>query len=136
MKKLNNKGWGLVSFSIFIGMLFIALFVVVLLVNYFGTGLKRNDSSIIYDDNTGVIETLNYQGYESTLIDYARTYVNNNNIVLNEGEVRRLPISILGVPGARYNHCNGYVNVSRTGDLTTYQSYIDCGDYKTIGYQQ
>lgn len=133
MKKLDNKGWGLVTFLVFMAILFVALFVVVILVNYFGTGLKNSQSHIIYDEPG--IEDYNYPAYESTMIDYARKYKIDKNIVLSDGQSININKNDLNILRSKYNHCSGYVKITNEFGAEVYQAYIDCGDYKTIGYE-
>ena len=48
--KLNNKGWGMITFLIIIGLLFFLLLLIALLANDFNNGLpssRRNQITII-----------------------------------------------------------------------------------------
>lgn len=42
MKKLNNKGWGMITFLILISLLFCALLLVAYLANQYGVGIANN----------------------------------------------------------------------------------------------
>lgn len=132
MKKISNDGWSLATFTALLGTLFVALLVVVFLTNYFDTGLSKNDSNIIYDEKP-IIE-YNYEAYENTLVDYARAYKVDNDLILVDGAERNIDIDKLMVPGTKYSHCAGYVRISRQGLEEIYQAFIDCGSYRTPGF--
>ena len=46
MSKLNNKGWGMVSFLIIIGLLFLVILLIAMLANEYGDGFPTSSRSI------------------------------------------------------------------------------------------
>lgn len=46
MKKLNNSGWGMISFLIIIGLLFLVILLIAMLANQYDDGLPTSSKRI------------------------------------------------------------------------------------------
>lgn len=133
MKKLNNKGWGLATFVTILAVLFLALLVVVFLVNYFDTGLRNKNPNNLIFDIPEPDKVHNYPAYEGDLIERAKSYKLRNNINLEEGQSYNISVRELGNLSG-YEHCRGYVTIDRLNERDSYQAFINCGSYQSNGY--
>lgn len=136
MLKLNEKGWGLTTFVSIIGVLFVALLVVVFLVNFYDTGLsKKGSGNIIMDQEEKT--TYDYPAYERELEEKAMEYAYETGLVILEVD-DYVKINIDNLErNSKYNHCQGYVKISKALENEDYifDAYISCGLYKTTGYE-
>lgn len=130
--KLNNKGWGLGTLIAGIGVFAIALLIVVIIVN---NNLK--ELGLI---NTSVNDKkYNYSIIEKKVENSAVEYIKKNNI---DNDIT-LTLSIKKLQKENYlkdskelknKKCSGYVIISKKNNNTNYKAYLNCFNYKTIGY--
>lgn len=137
MKKLNNKGWGLNEFLLFILAFFICLVIVIVLYNQLMG--KENKTSIvdpiISGDKTDIGD---YIELEDRITEQAKLYNNSetedtiiiklNNLVKN-GYIKKV------VDPKNNKECSGYVVYN--GQNKEYKTYLSCpGNYQTSDYNK
>lgn len=137
MKKLNNNGWSLNEFLLFILAFFICLIIVIVLYNKL-IG-KENKTPIvdpiISGDNSNIGD---YIELEDKITEQAKLYNNSetedtiiiklNNLVKN-GYIKKV------VDPKNNNECSGYVIYN--GQNKEYKTYLSCpGNYQTSDYNK
>ncbi len=131
---MNQNGWGIREVMMFVCALSLALLVTMVMYNrtfnqLFGGG-SSNES---------------YSSLEGELKDAGRTYTDNFYYkVLESGDddyvtvdelIDKDIIKPLKDPNNGRISCRGYVHFYKKEGVTTYDSYLKCGDaYKTKGY--
>jgi len=130
--KLNNKGWGLGSLIAGVGVFAIALLIVVIIVN------KNLKELGLINVNTND-KKYDYTILEKKVEDSAIKYISDKNI---ENDTT-LTLTIKKLQKEDYlkdmkelknKKCSGYVVISKKNNNLNYDSYINCNNYKTIGY--
>ena len=83
-----------------------------------------------------------YQAFEDKLTKACEKYVDENKLINEENKKLKINIKDLKKEGyidkleVNNNKCKGYVNVTETTKDISYEAFIDCGKYKTEGYQK
>lgn len=116
MKKMNNKGWGLVPFLLLLLILVSALFFTAFLVNNFEKRLASKKEEVVT-----VKELEKYRNYENIIASEALKHYTDDEIV---------PLSVLPVSNTIKEECLGYAKKSGDG----YKGYVSCDKYKTLGF--
>ena len=124
MRKLNNNGWGFVMFLFFLGVLGVALFMVVYMVNEFESGFSSNERQ-----NVTYSQYQRYVRYEREVANAAANYAKVSDISSNY-----INISELEIDNDIRSECVGYVFFDEK--TMTYIPYLKCGNYQTEGYAQ
>ncbi len=136
--KNKKNGWGLR-----VELLFIAMFVVCILIAYIGLksfgliGGDKNESGTNTDntDKSG----FDYRQLELKAANAGKQYYLNNPQNMTGDE---FIVSVTTLKGGGYlssltdgnnKECNGYVKLLKTGNQV---AYISCPDYKTEGYNK
>ena len=137
MKRLDNKGWGLNEFLMFILAFFICLVIVIVLCNQLMN--KENKTPIvdpiISGDKTDIGD---YIELEDRITEQAKLYNNSetedtviiklNNLVKN-GYIKKV------VDPKNNKECGGYVVYN--GQNKEYKTYLSCpGNYQTSDYNK
>ncbi len=137
MKRLDNKGWGLNEFLMFILAFFICLVIVIVLCNQLMN--KENKTPIvdpiISGDKTDIGD---YIELEDRITEQAKLYNNSetedtviiklNNLVKN-GYIKKV------VDPKNNKECSGYVVYN--GQNKEYKTYLSCpGNYQTSDYNK
>lgn len=143
MTKLNNKGWGLGTFIVGIGVFAICLLIVVILVHNGAQVLEPN-----YNPNNELNSEYdyNYSKLEDKVIIATKNYVNDkyNNIVDDD---TLMTLTIKKLQKDNYldtlydlkntnKKCSGYITFYKKDNQINYQPYINCKNYKTYGYEE
>ncbi len=128
MKKLNNKGWGLTVFLIFIFIFFFTILLIAYLANKNGIGPQ--DSTNNYND----INSINYKEYEREVREKAVIYQESYYPEISEGDNFYVNINKLDIDSKIKISCTGYVKLGRSMFSYTYEPYLNCGKYVTSGY--
>lgn len=132
--KLNNKGWGLGALIAGIGVFAIALLIVVIIVN------KNLKELGLMNTNTND-KKYDYTILEKKVEDSAIKYINKKNI---ENDTT-LAVTIKKLEQEKYlkdikdlknKKCSGYVIITKKNNSLSYASYINCDNYKTLGYDK
>lgn len=129
MKKLNNRGWGLGIFIIYVGIFFIAIVLVSYIANKNNLGA---DSDIYMTTDDKVLQQ--YIEYESEIKTIAIKYQQENYNDIKNGDSVRLNINKLNINENILHRCTGYVIFSNTNGIYLVDPYIKCGSYRTSGY--
>lgn len=146
MTKLNNKGWGMGTFIIGIGVFAIALLVVVILVHNGAKVLEpknkgNNDLNNEYDN----IE-YDYTELEDKVVEAADKYVvqkygeNFDEDTLITVTVKKLQKEnfLDNIYDLKNNSkkCSGYVTFYKKNNKFYFEPYINCKNYQTKGYEE
>jgi len=126
MIKLNNKGWGLTTFLVYLFIFLFAIILVAILVNKNGIG---PDSESILMPEDELIEK--YHGYERIVRDSAITYQEENYPYLSNGDRYVVDIERLDIPSEITKKCSGNVVIEKNNDVYSYKPYLNCGSYQT-----
>lgn len=129
MTKLNNKGWGLGIFLVFIAVFFLAIIMITYIANKNGMGARPIDKTT--NDNS-IIKT--YKEYEILVKEKAIEYQETNYPNIAEGDSFYVNVKKLGVNSKITNKCSGYVKLGKENNIYIYEPYLKCGGYKTNGY--
>lgn len=121
MFKLNDCGWGFVSFLAYLFLFFLALLMILYTVNDLEDGLSSEKRG-----NVSYSEYEVYNRYEETIEESAMNYKNKNNFF------EFINILDLDVSETIKTKCSGYVRYDY--DSECYNAYIKCGSYETSGY--
>jgi len=132
--KLNNNGWGLSTFLVFVCIF--ALMIIIISVNALKLGFAN--------DNNGNIqfqEQSNYVRLENILVNYGALYYNKYSCEFNKDNACYISVSDLKKAGyidnfidKSQNQCDGYVKVLNKKS-PNFKAYIKCGDsYQTFDY--
>lgn len=139
MKKLNDKGWGLSKFIMFLVIFLIAIMIITITVKNNYNVIKVNSNN----DEVQTIEETNTHNQIEKALDLATTkYVTGGNLYIKIEESKIVTIKTLLSKGlvttitdSENNKCTGYTKVTRTTTKYLYKSYIKCSDsYETSGY--
>lgn len=133
MKRLNNNGWGLGIFITFICVFFIAIIMIIYVSNKYNIGIENVNK---YDDK-GIVEDSNkdlYESYEKEVKEAAIMYQEKNYPNISNGEMFYTNILNLNISSKIYDSCTGYVEFSKKNDIYYYIPFLDCGSYKSQGY--
>ena len=137
---MNENGWGLKDAVLFIVIVCLALFISMITYHRTFKGLFDNSGSITDIKN----ET--YADIEKDLEDTAHTYTDNYYYkVLEDGDSGVVTIRDMQGEGLvkvvkdiedDSIICSGYVTFSKENSVTTYTTYLKCGNnYETKGYK-
>ena len=129
MKSLNNKGWGLGSFIIFICIFMFSILLVAVLANKNGIG---PDSENIMKTDNELIEQ--YHNYEQLVKEASIRYQEENYPYISDGDSFNVNINRLDIPNEIQKKCSGYAIVEKKEEVYIYSPYIKCGNYSTEGY--
>lgn len=129
MKRLNNKGWGLSVFLIYIAVFFIAIIIITYIANRNGLGADVGANTIIENP---FLKT--YKQYEITVKESAMVYQERNYPNIKNGDSFYVNIDKLNLSNDITTRCSGYVELGKKDDIYIYNPYIKCGTYKTAGY--
>lgn len=128
--KLNNRGWGLGIFLVFV-MIFV-LCIIVAGVNAYKIGLQK-EPSIQFGSDSGKSNYEKYKPLEDKIKLAAEEYKNVHYTDMSFGDSVFVTFKTL----VANNHlsssegCTGYVKIS---DGDEYIVYFNCPDYKSSGY--
>ena len=128
MKKLDNKGWGLVVFLVFIFIFFFAILLISFLASKNGIGPRDTGN------NYNEIKTNDYEDYETQVKRSAINYQEERYPNIDEGDVFYVNISKLNLSSEIRNSCTGYVKLGKINGNHIYEPYLSCGTYTTSGY--
>lgn len=146
MYKLNQKGWGLSLFIIFLAVFFIAIILISIGAEKMGIGSHPNIPSTPISTPS---ETRHYTDaeikqameFESTIKEATNKYL--LEVYGGQWSEDRKVITVTRLIENRYlesfsvagNNCHGYVKVESIGGTLSYTPYVSCGDvYTTMGY--
>lgn len=128
MKKINNKGWGLTVFLVFIFIFFFTILLVAYLANKNGIGPQDTNN------NYNNLNTVNYKEYENIVREKAIIYQEVHYPEISEGDSFYVNIRKLEIDSKIKNSCTGYVKLGKSLLNYTYEPYLNCGSYVTNGY--
>ncbi len=125
--KLEKNGWSTTEMLLLSGGLLIALFVSVYFI------------SVLYGSFDNANRNKQYSDLESELAVNARRYVEKNNVNVIDGEkITYQFLQKVGVMDAlndnNGNSCDGYVIVTKNGNLNQYKGYVKCPNYESKNY--
>ena len=125
--KLNNKGWGLSIFLVFIVVFFIAIIIIAHISKQYGYGPVEEPH---------ITNTLlqRYKSYETEVKESAIRYQEYNYPTMQNGDGFIVNIKNLDIKSEITYTCTGYVKYGITSDIYYYEPYLHCGNYKTAGY--
>ncbi len=125
---MNNRGWGLSEMIILCCILGSFLILVVVLVNQLYSGIEQLEAE---NERYGY----SYQEIENNLENAAKSYYRKNNsavlIMSDDLLLEDYITSIKLTPVNSSEPCIGYVTVSED---KTFDAYISCENYETVGY--
>jgi len=129
MKKINNQGWGLAIFIVYMSIFFIAIVLVSYIANKNNLGA---DSTI----QTGIDEyTLRqYKSYENEVKNVAIAYQKKNYSNMNDGDSIYVNINKINVSSNILDRCSGYVKIANDRGIYSATPYLRCGSYRSSGY--
>lgn len=142
MKKLNNNGWGLVTFIIFIVIFIICLIISAIGFRYIGL-LDEDWHFVNFSDIARVKEETEtrYRILEERMTDATKKYILD---FYNEDlgvDTLHIKVSTLKDNGYLSNFtdskdrdCSGYTSVYKSSNTIIYEPYLKCKNYKTSGY--
>lgn len=128
MTKLDNKGWGLGVFLLYLSIFLAAIILVSYIANKNNLG---SESTRVNNDNQ-VFKR--YRQYELEVESVARHYQVQNYPTINEGEDIYININRMNVDNEILDRCSGYVKISNNEGTYSYNPYLRCGTYRTNGY--
>ena len=128
MKKLDNKGWGLVVFLIFIFIFFFTILLISFLANKNGIGPQDTNN------NYNNIDTKDYTQFETKVKISAMKYQEMNYPNIENGDIFYINISKLELSDEIKNSCTGYVKLGKVNGNYIYEPYLSCDNYTTSGY--
>ncbi len=146
MLKLNERGWGLSIFIVFIVVFVIAIILVSIGAEKAGIGSGNGITSLPTENPGG---KNNYTDQEITLAKDYEAVVQNAAFryfevtYANQNPSNKIVVSVSTLLSSGYldsfsvagNTCSGYTVVSIDGENRLYQPYVHCGDvYTTTGY--
>lgn len=137
MKKLDNKGWSLNEFLLFILAFFICLVIVIVLCNQLMN--KENKKPIVDPIISGDKSDIgDYIELEDRITEQAKLYNNNEtedtviiklNSLIKNGYLKKV------VDPKNNKECSGYVVYN--GQNKEYKAYLSCpGNYQTSDYNK
>lgn len=134
--RLNNKGWGLTTLIMCLG---IILFFLLISVFYAGSFKNKIDNEA---EKNNEVDNNYYIELENKVDNAAVKYINENHIFINNGEMIVLKIEKFQELGYLENivdyisnkPCNGYSTIKNENETYVVSSYISCDNYKTEGY--
>ena len=121
MIKLDNRGWGYVMFLFFLGVLVVALFMVVYMVNDFEKGISRKKEKTIYYS-----QYQRYRRFEREVSSSAMIYSQKHGIY------NQINILNLDIEDDIKKECIGYASYDNKDSI--YVAYLKCDSYQTEGY--
>lgn len=128
MKNLNNEGWGLGIFLVFIGVFFIALILITVIANKNGMDAESRPE---YPKNE---ELINYKQYEIIVKEEGIKYQEQNYPRIADGDSFYINIKKLDLDSEIIRKCTGYIKLGKNNNIYIYEPYLKCGSYKTDGY--
>ena len=117
MIKLNQKGWGILPFLIFMSVFFVSILVVIYMINNFDNKVSPRQN-----------EEISYTGYD-TYKKYERIIKKSLDKDFYSNVVN---ISELAISNAIKSQCLGYALYDDNKD--DYDVYLKCNNYKTLGF--
>lgn len=144
--KLNNHGWELPKLLICVCIILVALSLAALSTLRYNSFMNGNNTKTT-DETKKVLDSAakNYYSEKAGLLsNAAQKYINNENIIIDIGDYKKIDISTLKDNGYitsindyyTGNSCNGYAMVTKnTSGILDIDSYINCDNYKTEGYR-
>ena len=129
MYKLNNRGWGLGVFLVYMFVFILAIFIITVLINK--NGLGSNSENIMTTEEE---RTLEYEKYEQIVRDSAIDYREENYPYISDEEEFKINITLLDIPNEITRKCEGYVIIEKNSEGYNYSPYLKCGSYNTPGY--
>ena len=143
--RLNNKGWGLGTFILYLGVfgLFIGIVTTLALTN--ADKIKPNRNTNVANKNTNEENTnveMNYEEIETNLKNAAYQYQQEYLPSLNNGDIKYVTASKLEDLKFLDNLtngdilCTGYAKITYENNKSGIMSFINCGDYITEGYNE
>lgn len=145
--KLNNKGWGLGTFILYLGVfaIFITIVTVLALRNadmiHPKNTKETSDTNIISDANENSAPT-NYKELENSLLQAANKYQKEYLSELNNGDTQYVTVSKLEKLKLLDNLtdgeilCTGYAKITYENNKSEVMPFINCGAYITEGYNE
>ena len=137
MKRLDNKGWGLNEFLLFLLAFFVCLVIVIVLCNQL---MNKENKAPIVDPiiSGGKTDIGDYIELEDRITEQAKLYNNSetedtviiklNNLVKN-GYIKKV------IDPKNNKECSGYVVYN--GQKKEYKTYLSCpGNYQTSDYNK
>ena len=146
MIRLNEKGWGLTVFIVFLGVFFIAIVLISIGAYKLGIAPNSNISNLPSSNNQSEVhytesEISAARNYEAIVQQaaaryfsdkYSNQWTEDRNIVTASLLVENRYLETYSVAGSR---CYGYVVVQPGEGQLTYKPYVNCGNvYTTVGY--
>lgn len=148
MLKLNNHGWGLGTFIVFIVVFIIAIILITIGAIRLGISSKDDVSTLpvtqaspspTASSNTGSEDNSdnNYialvNNYQEQLVDVMKDYIKTQQVVIIDQD--SLTITVVSLVKDNYinkleingNVCTGYVTVTSNGNYD-YKSFLNCGE--------
>lgn len=129
MKKLDNRGWGLGIFVIYVCIFFMAIVLVSYIADKNNLGAD-GDIQMTTDDKI----LLQYKEYESEVKNVALKYQKENYPDMNRGDSFSVNINKLEISDRILHRCSGYVIFSNKEGIYSANPYLKCGSYRTSGY--
>ena len=85
-------------------------------------------------------ETKEYKAFESALEEKTREYIETNGLYPNDNVTysveELLEKKVVETNIVKDKKCEGYVEIENNNQSFTYQAYVKCGTYKTLGYKK
>lgn len=135
---LNNKGWGMSLFILFI-VGFIIFLVIASIISY-KMGLNQGNDNLNINTNNSVT-SYDYTTLETKLKNAAISYVKQRELNINVGQTiivtydELTELNVINNLQDKIGNCTGYVKISYDGSIFIYNPFIKCvGRYQTSGY--
>lgn len=146
MLKLNERGWGLSIFIVFIAVFVIAIILVSIGAERAGIGSSGGITSLPTESPSGNKnytdqEIMSAKNYEAVVQNAASRYF--DQIYTNQNPSNKIVVSVSTLLSSGYldsfsvagNTCSGYTVISIDGENRLFQPYVHCGNvYTTSGY--
>ena len=137
--RLNNKGWGLSTFMLCIGIFCVALIISAFYIYRLGAQLNKDLST-----TEPKVEKVPYK-YQNDMQNISAAtskYIEQKNIVVANNEKIIIDIKDLleanlmnSVKDYEYqNECNGYALITKKDNSLKIKPYLNCESYTTEGY--
>jgi len=129
MKKLNQKGWGLGAFIIFVCVILCAVLIVsALAIKMLGGQLNINWKESTENTNYREIEERVEKAGERYQKKYYSNMLSGDRYIITVDRLKKEELLISDFS------CNGYVEIVKDKSIS-YKGYIKCKNYQTKDYQ-
>lgn len=144
--KLNNKGWGLGTFILYLGVFAIFITIVTLLALHNANMIHpdKEKENLVTNTTVGTEEntTIDYKELENSLLKAADEYQKEHLKGLKNGDIKYITatkleeLKLLDNLTDGNTMCTGYAKITYEDKQSDIVSFINCGEYITEGYNE